>query len=140
MCDVALNLNAENEDVFRGAEFKSGGECCTEKSSKFPRKFGAMGKGGSVFLEHTTLGWDPVHVRESTTKCQESLEPDPFCLRNYPLRLGSVGQKVKDCGSAGVVQLNSLSLVHCNDEKEEPKHLIAYPAEEEKARKHPIAH
>ena len=137
---MALNLNAENEVVFRGAEFKSGGECCTEKSSKFPWKFGAMGKGGSVFVEHTTLGWDPVHVRESTTKHWESLELDPFRLRNYPLGLGSVGWKVKDCGSAGVVQPNSSSLVHCNDKKEELKHLIAHPAEEEKARKHLTAH
>ena len=60
---------------------------------------------------------------------------------------------VRGCGGCGIdvalwsvnpkeelqlVQPNSSSLVHCNDEK--TKHPIAHPAEKERARKHPIAH
>ena len=85
------NSNQEGSVVQRSRANSPGNLEPWAREVQFLRSIGSIGAS-----KKTTLGRDPVHVRESTTKRRESLEPDPFRLRNYPLRLGSVGRKVKD--------------------------------------------
>ena len=72
------------------------------------------------------MGWDDneraagflpkqLYARAGSSLCQgialrnvgESLEPDSFRLRNCPLRLGSVGRKVKDYVDGNICHASS---------------------------------